>query len=124
MRYKILSILFLLVATNAQAFEVYGTIRNTGKGFEVINDAEHKPLNICNVITTKTTVSFDFCGNKAKFVHTLIITPDETYAIKGVLAGASVGLDKAVIQFGNGKLINPQTLTESSGNFWIYGKLG
>ncbi len=121
MKYYLLAITLLLSA-QANAFEVYGAIRNKGEGFEVIKDSGHEGLNICNVKTTDTYVIFDYCGKKARFVQTLIITPDETYAVRGIIVGASVGLDKAVIKFGNGKLINPHTLKAPSGNFWIYGK--
>lgn len=117
----LLFILFNNIAF-AETFEVMGAIRNTGNGFQVISDSEHIPVNICNVTTTKTNVSFDFCGNAAISIHTLLVVPDETYAQKGISAGASVGLNRAVIIFGKDKLIEPSKLIESSGNFWIYGK--
>lgn len=117
-------LILLLLSSPAQAFEVMGAIRNDGNGFYVISDSAHRPLNICNLQTTTKEVTFDFCGKKASMVNTLLVAPDETYAAKGIIAGASVGLERVTVQFGNflGR-VNPKSLTKPGGNFWIYGRL-
>jgi hypothetical protein len=103
---------------------IAGVIRNTGSGFQFINDSDHGPLNMVvgTVITGPVGVIINFePGTK---ILTFLVGPDETYAIQNITCGASVNFDNALIRFGNSAgAIDPQTLTNPSGNFWIFGIL-
>lgn len=101
---------------------VAGVIRNTGAGFFFVNDSDHAPLNLeltIETTATEVTIHFSFVASK---VGSLVVTPDETYAVQGIFCGSSVDLDKARITFANsGGLVNPNSLTSGLGNFWIQG---
>lgn len=101
---------------------VAGVLRNTGSGFFWIDDSSHAPLNFDVAIettSTEVTVHFSFVASK---VGTLVVVPDETYALQGIFCGSSVDLDKARITFANTSgLKDPTTLTSALGNFWVYG---
>lgn len=74
-------------------------IRNTGSGFAFIDDAGHDPVGFDTISQDATTVTLGFSFTATKVVS-LVVTPDETLARLGYTAGASVGLDEAVLQFG------------------------
>lgn len=104
-------------------FEIFGTIRNSGGGWVVINDTDHKPENIASVADMGSFVRLTY-GKTASKVGTLVITPDEVYAQSGRAAGASVGLSYADIYFSeNGVAKTPAQVASTWGNFWIYGKM-
>lgn len=74
-------------------------IRNTGSGFTYIDDATHERLGFTTISQTATDVVLDY-GFTASRVITLLVGSDETYAERGIVAGASVGLSSANIRFG------------------------
>lgn len=96
-------------------------IRNSGNGWFIINDGAHEPIGVQALSqgATSLTLTHDFTAAK---VNTLVVTPDETYAQAGIVAGASVGLQQSVIKFGqNGTPLNPNQVADAMGNFWIFG---
>jgi hypothetical protein len=109
-----------------QFYFVAGILRNSGSGFQYINDSDHEPLNmdlVAGVQTTSTSVTVTFSQVATK-ICTFIIGPDETYAIQGISSGARINFDQAIISFGNSSgLVNPTTLTNPLGNFWFFGIL-
>ena len=123
-----LFIMFCLIYSSlySSEFEVAGTIRNKGNGWEIIANSEHKPLNLYSVSCDTLRIKITYT-QIASQVITLLLSPDETFSRRGYLAGASVGLSFSYIyiyQIVNGDivLVDPSTVMSSSGNFWIYGK--
>lgn len=72
-----------------------GVIRNTGNGWEYIDDSGHNPLNLTSVsVDANGKIEIDY-GFTASKVLSLVATPDETFA--GLYSiGGSVGLDKTL----------------------------
>lgn len=107
---------------------VAAVIRNDGTGWRLLHDADHAPLNVTAVSNNhrSITVSFAF---KARRVRTFIAGPDETLAIHGIVAGASVGLTAAHITLSRPGVIgavhvSPSAVTTARhpfSNLWIYG---
>lgn len=100
---------------------VAGVLRNNGSGWAILNDANHKPLGLEGIRCEGRflEISFDF---EASEIHSLIVVPDETLAGLGVIVGASVQKDKAVIMASiNGEYINLEHFESKWGNFWVYG---
>ncbi|MEV8029277.1 hypothetical protein [Cellulosimicrobium funkei] len=75
---------------------IAGVLRNTGSGWEYLDDGGHQPTNIAAVSSSSTAVTIDF-GVSGSKVASLIVGTDETLSRQGVLAGASVGLSSAAI---------------------------
>lgn len=107
--------------------EIFGTIRNVSGTWQVLDDANHGPLNITSVTVVNPSsnlgyveVGFPLCDK----IGTFIVAPDETCARAGIAAGPSVGKDKAQIFFSqHGVPISPDTISNPSANFWLYGKM-
>lgn len=107
--------------------EIGGTIRNVGGVWSALNDADHASENITSVTVVNggsssgwVEVGFPLCDK----IVTFLVVPDETCARVGIIGGASVGKDKAIIQFSqNGTPISPNSISNASANFWIYGKM-
>lgn len=122
----IVTVLVLTGFSNANNIdiEVAGTIRNTGKGWNVLSDTQHTPIGITKVETRNNMILLRH-ELGAKQVVTFIVTPDETMARDGIAIGVSAGLDFSFIYLYDkeGNLINPQTYFASGSNIWIYGKL-
>lgn len=98
-------------------------LRNTGSGWYIISDTDHKPLGVSTVDTNSDhiRVHYDFTAND---VHTLVAAPDETYILSDVQVGASIGLSYANIYFkrvGTTGWLDPTTLTETYGNINVIG---
>ena len=74
---------------------IAGVIRNSGDGWEYINDSGHEPLNLTSVsVDENGRIEIDY-GFTASKVLSLVATPDETFA--GLYSiGGSVGLDKTL----------------------------
>lgn len=74
------------------------TLRNTGSGFAILNDASHEPIGVTSVSTAgddlSLTLTYSFTATQ---VGSLICVPDDTLAAYGYTFGASVGLTTAVI---------------------------
>jgi hypothetical protein len=78
-------------------------VRNTGSGFQFINDSGHVPVGCTSISTAgdnlSFTINYSFTATK---VVSMVGTPDETLGKKGYSMGASVGLSSATFQVGQG----------------------
>lgn len=105
---------------------VAGTIRNTGdRGWFVLDDESHAPINISRVEVKKGVVIVYFPFRASK-IHTFVVTPDETFGASGYFVGASVRKGSAAILVskvvdGKAVPINASDIKSQIGNFWIYG---
>jgi hypothetical protein len=119
------------VSDQAQTYQDFGgTIRNTGAGWFVINDAAHEPdsITIGAVTTTSVQVHYPACDE----VVSVIVAPDDTYATTyGAVFGASVGLSfsyiKGSVNDGSdagtaADVWDPTTDYTSGSNIWISGR--
>jgi hypothetical protein len=107
-----------------------GTIRNTGSGWYVIDDAGHTPdgITIGTVTTTSVRVYYPACD----VITSVIASVDDTYAKDfSLVVGASVGLTYLVLT-GSVKdgsdsgylpdVWDPTTDYSGSSNIWISGR--
>jgi len=109
-----------------EPIEVACVIRRVApNSWYVIDDSGHVPINIKSIAEDheKITIYYDFHASK---VNTFSVTPDETFSRMGLLCGASVGLNKATLflsKIENGIVVpvDPTTINNKGGNFWIYG---
>jgi hypothetical protein len=68
-------------------------IRNTGAGFQLINDAGHTPVGVKSVTTSADGMSVKInLSFQGLTVSSVVAAPDETLAAAGYVVGASVGL--------------------------------
>jgi hypothetical protein len=107
-----------------------GTIRNSGSGWYVIDDAGHTPdgITIGVVNSTSVRVYYPACAE----ITSVSVDPDDTYAKDwGASFGASVGLTYLVItgsindsaDSGTAQDVwDPTTDYSSSSNIWITGR--
>lgn len=101
---------------------VAGCVKPDGSGgWQVLNDGTHVPLGGLTVLqVTSTAIKVGF--SQVDEIHTFVVVPDETLAKLHYTAGASVGLDNAVIWLANDDgQVNPTTVVNTSANLWIYG---
>jgi hypothetical protein len=115
-------------ATTYQDFG--GTIRNTGSGWFVLDDAGHTPdgISIGTVTSTSVRVNYPACD----VVTAVVVGADDTYAKDySAVFGASVGLTYLVITgtikdgSDSGYLPDvwdPTTDYSGSSNIWIMGR--
>lgn len=109
-----------ITATPGAKFRQVGcVIRNTGTGFEFINDAGHVPSGVTSVqtYTDRIVINYSFTATKVISAHT---TPDETLARRGYAMGPSVGLSAMTIYVGQPGMAdyvttNGTTLTSLNG---------
>ena len=71
------------------------TVRNTGSGFELINDAAHVPIGVSSVTTAADSFTLNYSFT-AKTVGSVVATGDEKMTESGFIFGASVGLSSSV----------------------------
>lgn len=107
-----------------------GTIRNSGSGWYVIDDAGHTPdgITIGTVTSTSVRVYYPACAE----ITSVIVGPDDTFAKDyGASFGASVGLTYLVItgsindssDSGTAQdAWDPTTDYTSGANIWISGR--
>lgn len=111
--------------------EFAGTIRNTGSGWYILDDAGHTPDDLSSIGTvTSTSVRVNYPG--CSEITSVIVGPDDTYAKDyGASFGASVGLTYMVItgsindssDSGTAQDIwDPTTDFNGSSNIWIMGR--
>ena len=106
--------------------KVAGTIRSMDEnGWFVINDENHKPINIAKIEVVKGWIKVYYTFN-ASTIHTFIATPDETLAANGFFLGASVTKNCASIAVSkveNGivRLVDASKIRSDSGNIWFHG---
>lgn len=79
------------ITTSKPLYGIAGVIRNTGAGWDVINDAGHEPINIDNVVSDGDKITINYGTLGASKVGTFIVTPDEKLNEQGFQVGASVG---------------------------------
>jgi hypothetical protein len=112
--------------------DIAGTIRNTGSGWYVLNDAGHEPDDL-TAVGTVTTTSVQVLFPECSQIVAMIVGPDETYASSAWAAtfGASVGFSNAVIKGSikdgsdSGYLPDawdPTTDFSGSSNIWFIGR--
>ncbi|WP_035696914.1 hypothetical protein [Glycomyces tenuis] len=107
-----------------------GTVRNTGSGWYVLDDAGHTPddITIGTVTSTYVQVHYPECAE----ITSAIVAPDDTYArVYGASFGASVGLSYLLI-YGSindssdsgtaADTWDPTTDYSASSNIWITGR--
>jgi len=78
------------------SFELFGVIRNVSGTWAYIDDANHAPYGLGTISQSSATITIPFTLTASK-VGSFIVVPDETFAQRGLIAGASVGLSSAVI---------------------------
>jgi len=107
-----------------------GTVRNTGSGWYVVDDAGHTPDGITIGVVTSTSVRVYYPA--CDVITSVVVAVDDTYAQDfGLIVGASVGLTYLVMTgsvFDGGDagylpdVWNPQTDYSGSSNIWISGR--
>lgn len=98
-----------------------GVLRNDGTGWEILDDAGHRPTGITGVTALADRLEVAHAVGAVK-VSSISVEPDEYYAARGYRVGASVGLAKTVLFIYKGTSttpVNPATLNSASGNFWF-----
>lgn len=105
-------------------YEIYGTIRNEGKGWYLIQDDRHNSKNIRSVTSDGRRILINH-NIGAKKVGTFIVTVDETMASEGYTVGVTGGVGSSGIYIydKNHVAIDPMKYKNASGNIWIYGIL-
>lgn len=101
-------------------------LRNTGSGFEILDDAGHMPLGVSllpgAVAHTATNAIKVFFDRTYHQVVSMVVAPDERMAAEGVICGASVGLSYLVIYcYQGGVQLDPDMMTWPSSNLWVQG---
>jgi len=89
----------LIGAVNRDLRVVAGVIRNDGSPnyWQPIDDSGHAPVNVDSVSTSTTAITVDYTSVAAAKVVTFVVGADDTLAVRGYVAGSSVGLTSAVI---------------------------
>lgn len=81
-----------------KAYIISGVIRNSGDGWELIDDEGHNSINITSVIQDEDNKTIAVVYPSAIKVGNFNVSPDETLAQMNVRCGASVSLNKASIK--------------------------
>lgn len=108
---------------------VAGTIRRTSSTtWQILSDTDHEPIGVSSVEILSSPwrlrLHYDFTATK---VHTIAVTPDETFAAYwgGFRVGASVGLaymDIYTYENATGNVpVNPGLWSAAGANLWVYG---
>lgn len=107
---------------------VAGVIRNTGDGWQFIENEKHGVYNCTGVSVNKDkgSINIEYSGIEAKKVISFTVSPDETFSSLGYTCGASVGLEHAEVyvhKSSSGLIteVNPDKIISESGNFWFIG---
>jgi hypothetical protein len=105
-------------------FQVHGSIyRIDASNWGMMNDAGHASIGIDRVTFNSTQVRVIYTKVATK-IHSVQVTPDETFSAAGVRLGASVGTTYTAIQFYMGSSnvpIDPATLSAAGANVWFTG---
>lgn len=99
------------------------TIRNTGSGWAVLNDAAHEPSGIAALVQHPDHIEIQHAATATQ-VSSVQVTPDETYAAQALRVGISVGLSLSRIYLYSGASttpLDPATVAAANGNLWITG---
>ena len=106
--------------------KVAGTLKIIDeRGWFVVNDENHKPINIGRIEIVKGFIRIYYTFN-ASTIHTFIATPDETLAANGVFLGARVTKNYASIavsKLENGivRLVDASSIRSDTVNIWFQG---
>ena len=96
----------LLPAASGNQYRlVAGALRKTDGEWGLIHDSGHTPSGIESVTDRGADLRIHY-GFTAKKVVSLVVVPDETYAVLGYSFGASVGLDGSTIKIMNHRQVN------------------
>lgn len=76
------------------------SIRNTGSGFQYIEDAQHQRVGFDTISQDDSGVTLGLSFDATRVVG-LVVGQDETYAQRAIHPGASVGTDEILIRFGD-----------------------
>lgn len=100
---------------------IAGVIRNSGQGWDLVQDRGHETLGIKSVSEDDEKISI-FYDDKSK-VNALSATIDETMASEGYTVGASVGLNITYLYIydKDQNLVTPSDYLNDKGNIWIQG---
>lgn len=80
-----------LVNNRVYAFDnISGIARNSG-GWYFINDGDHKPKGMASISALTDTIMQIVYSKTYSKILSLTYSPDETYALNGIMMGASVG---------------------------------
>lgn len=85
------------ISDNKKVKIIAGVIRNSGEGWEFIDNNGHEPLNLTSVSVDENgyiVINYGFTASK---VLSLVVCPDEAFAGQ-YTCGASVGLNNSVIK--------------------------
>lgn len=99
-----------------------GVIRRVNNKWQLINDQGHSSIGLQALITepTSTSIQVNFEKTYSK-VLTCSVTPDETYAKRGIVFGGSCGFDKVIIYHSKGGVATTNSeLNIAGSNIWIY----
>lgn len=116
----------LIIKTNDSAPRsisiLAGVIRRINNKWVLLNDAGHRPIGLNPNITEPNSRTIQVMFDKTySQVLSCAITPDDTYAERGIVFGASVSLDKVYIKHSRaGVIISNTELSIPSSNIWIY----
>ncbi|WP_406420062.1 hypothetical protein [Streptomyces sp. NBC_00842] len=100
-------------------------IRNTGGGWQLIDDTAHAPSGVTGVVQHPDHLELTHAVGAVR-VSSMQVTVDEYYAARAVRCGVSVGLALSRIYLYSGTSmtpVDPATLVASAGNLWITGLL-
>ena len=99
---------------------IAGVIRNSGNGWEFINDANHEPLNLAAVSVNQSGQIVLNYGFTAKKVLTLVACPDETFA-DDYTVGGSVGLSETILNvYSIPKTVGGRVFYNNNAGVWNY----
>jgi hypothetical protein len=99
-------------------------LRNTDGTWSTISDSAHNSMGVLSVAadTSKIRINYDFTATK---IHTLVCTPDESFAQRGITFGASVGTTYSDIYAGTpGRDIGGQIYYDGSAWQIFNGAIG
>ncbi|WP_329390298.1 hypothetical protein [Streptomyces sp. NBC_01716] len=116
----------LLTEDGARLGLISCVLRNTGDGWHILNDAGHSPSGVTKVTQRSAYLELTHATTALK-VSSWQVTPDETFAARGVHVGASVGLASTRLflytkQPANGAEAtpaNPANVVVPGSNFWV-----
>ncbi|WP_406224969.1 hypothetical protein [Streptomyces anulatus] len=100
-------------------------LRNKGTGWQIINDAGHRPTGITGVIQRADHLELTHVVGAVK-VSSHQVSVDETFAAEGLRVGSSVGFDLTRVYLytgcpcvGPSDPVDPATVSAASGNLWV-----
>lgn len=93
-------------------------IRNSGSGWEMIDDGGHRPSGIQAIATRADRIELQHAVGGQR-VSSLQVTPDEVFAAQGLRCGASVGIDLTNIYLYTEPADRISDLITYNGSAWV-----